>query len=146
MSYYTLLIPYKKNFFFVLRCCYVCVLSCVWLFVTPWTVACQAPLPWNFPGKNTGDPGDLPDPGIKPMSLASSTLSDGFFATAPSGKTTPPPPLSLLESVWSFQGLLLHIIRGNQNRLIYFCYQGQDILNTLLNIFHVRVSFPSGWY
>ena len=20
----------------------------------PWTVACQAPLPWDFPGKNTG--------------------------------------------------------------------------------------------
>ena len=28
-------------------------LSCVWLFVTPWTIAHQAPL-WNFPGKNTG--------------------------------------------------------------------------------------------
>ena len=23
-------------------------------FVTPWTVAHHAPLPWNFPGKNTG--------------------------------------------------------------------------------------------
>ena len=28
--------------------------SCVRLFVTPWTVAHQAPCPWNFPGKNTG--------------------------------------------------------------------------------------------
>ena len=27
-------------------------LSCVWLFVTPWTTARQAPL-WNSPGKNT---------------------------------------------------------------------------------------------
>ena len=32
----------------------------VWLFVTPWTVACQAPLsmgfpsPWDSPGRNTG--------------------------------------------------------------------------------------------
>ena len=26
----------------------------VLLFATPWTVACQAPRPWNFPGKNTG--------------------------------------------------------------------------------------------
>ena len=37
----------------------VCVFSCfrhVWLFVTPWTVACQTPLlcPWDSPGKNTG--------------------------------------------------------------------------------------------
>ena len=34
-----------------------CMLSCfsrVWFFVTLWTTACQAPLPWNSPGKNTG--------------------------------------------------------------------------------------------
>ena len=24
------------------------------LFATPWTVACQAPLPYDSPGKNTG--------------------------------------------------------------------------------------------
>ena len=29
-------------------------LSCVWLFVTPWTVACEIPLSWDSPGKNTG--------------------------------------------------------------------------------------------
>ena len=34
--------------------CAVQLLGCVWLFVTPWTVAHQAPLPWNSPGKNTG--------------------------------------------------------------------------------------------
>ena len=33
---------------------YVCMLSHVWLFATPWTVACQVPLSWNFPGKNNG--------------------------------------------------------------------------------------------
>ena len=34
----------------------VCVksLGCVRLFVTPWTVAHQAPCPWDSPGKNTG--------------------------------------------------------------------------------------------
>ena len=35
-------------------CMYAELLSCVQLIVTLWTVACQAPLPWNFPGKNTG--------------------------------------------------------------------------------------------
>ena len=39
-------------------CLCVCVfrLCCVWLFATPWTVACQvtAFCLWNFPGKNTG--------------------------------------------------------------------------------------------
>ena len=28
--------------------------SCVLLFAILWTVAYQAPLPWDFPGKNTG--------------------------------------------------------------------------------------------
>ena len=29
-------------------------LSCVWLFVTPWTVATRLLYPWDSPGKNTG--------------------------------------------------------------------------------------------
>ena len=29
-------------------------LSLVWLFATPWTIAYQAPGPWDFPGKSTG--------------------------------------------------------------------------------------------
>ena len=50
-------------------------LTCVSNFLTPWTVAHQAPLSMGFPGKNTGvlpclSPGDLSDPGIKPTSLA----------------------------------------------------------------------------
>ena len=45
-------------------------------FATPWTVAHQAPHPWDFPGKNTGVgchfllQGNLPNPGIKPGSPA----------------------------------------------------------------------------
>ena len=31
-------------------------------------------------------PGDLPDPGIKPMSLAPPALAGGFFTTVPPGK------------------------------------------------------------
>ena len=53
----------------------VCVfklLSCVWLFATPWTLACKAPLPMGFSrqeywhGLPCSPPGDLPNPGIKP--------------------------------------------------------------------------------
>ena len=36
---------------------YACILSrfsCDWLFVTPWTAACQALCSWDSPGKNTG--------------------------------------------------------------------------------------------
>ena len=49
-------------------------LSCVQLFVTPWTVAYQAPLSMEFPrqeywsGLPFPSPGDLPDPGIEPRS------------------------------------------------------------------------------
>ena len=59
-------------------------LSRVRLFVTPWTVACQAILPIGFTWHEywSGLPflplGDLPDPGIKPTSCA---LAGGFFAT-----------------------------------------------------------------
>ena len=55
---------------------YVCVLSHVQLFATPWTVARQAPLSMGFPrleywsGLPFPIPGDLLDPGIEPMSPA----------------------------------------------------------------------------
>ena len=50
-------------------------LSCVWLFATSWTVACQAPLSFEFSrqkywsGLPFPTPGDLPNPGIVPTSL-----------------------------------------------------------------------------
>ena len=62
--------------------------SCVRLFVTLWTVACQMPLSMGFSrqeywsGLSFPLPGDLPDPGIKPTSLMSPALAGGFFATS----------------------------------------------------------------
>ena len=58
-------------------------------FVTPQTLACQAPLfidfsrqeYWN--GLSFPTPGDLPEPGIK---LTSPALAGGFFTTEPPGK------------------------------------------------------------
>ena len=64
------------------------VLSCVWLFVTPGTIAPQAPLSMEFSRQEhcSGLPflplGDLPDPGIKPSSLATPTLPCRFFTNA----------------------------------------------------------------
>ena len=69
--------------------CYVCVLSRVWLFVTPWTIAHQAPLSMRFSrqdywsGLPFPSPGDLPDPRIKPVSPA---LAGRFFTTELPGK------------------------------------------------------------
>ena len=64
-------------------------LSHVRLFVTPWAIACQAPLSMGFfrQGSWSGlpfpPPGDLPKAGIK---LESLTLASGFFTTDPAGK------------------------------------------------------------
>ena len=59
--------------------------SRVQLFVTPWTVAHQAPLSKGFPrqeywrGLPFSSPGDLPDPRIEPRS-PDIGRSGGFFA------------------------------------------------------------------
>ena len=68
-----------------LLCVVVCVLSHVWFFGTPWTVACQSPLSIEFSRQEYWSglpcplPGDLPDPGVEPMSLASPALAGGFL-------------------------------------------------------------------
>ena len=71
---------------------HACVLSRVQRFGTLWTAAHQAPLSMGFSrqehwsGQPCPSPGDLPDPGIKPTSLASPALADRFFTTVPPGK------------------------------------------------------------
>ena len=58
------------------------------LFATLWTVACQAPLSMGFSRQEHWSelpcppPGDLPNPGIEPVSLLSPTLAGGFFTTS----------------------------------------------------------------
>ena len=69
---------------FPIKCC-ACVLSRVGLPETLWTVAHQAPLSMGFSrqgywsGLPFPSPGDLPDPGMEPNSLASPAVADGFF-------------------------------------------------------------------
>ena len=73
----------------------VCVPECVLshfshvqLFLTLWTVACQAPLSMGFSrqeywsGLTCPPPGDLPHPGIEPASLMSPALVGGFLTTS----------------------------------------------------------------
>ena len=62
--------------------------SRVWLFVTLWTIAHQAPLFMGFSrqeywnGLLCPPPGDPHDPGIKPRSPVSPALRGGFFTTS----------------------------------------------------------------
>ena len=63
-------------------------LSHVQLFETPWAAAHQAPLSMEFPkpeywsGLPFLSPGDLPDPGIEPISFVAGV----FFTAEPPGK------------------------------------------------------------
>ena len=62
----------------IIECAVLCcaVLRLIWLFVTPWAVAHQAPLSMEFPRQEYRiklpfpSPEDLPDPGIKPTSIS----------------------------------------------------------------------------
>ena len=63
--------------------------SCVRLFATPWTVACQAPLSTGFSRQESWSglpfpsPGGLPNPGVKPQSPA---LQADSLPSEPPGK------------------------------------------------------------
>ena len=62
--------------------------------VTPWTVACQFPLSMEFSKQEqwSGLPfptlGDLDDPGIEPMSVASPALAGRFYTTRTTWEAT----------------------------------------------------------
>ena len=66
-----------------------CALSCVQLFVIPWTVAHQASLFMEFFRQESCSelpfppPGDLLDPGIEPATPAPPELASEFFTTVP---------------------------------------------------------------
>ena len=88
---------------FVLSC-----FSCVWLFATPWTVACQAPLSVGFSWQEYWSGLAFPPPGhlthltlghlTRPRDLTHSScvscIAGRFFTTKPPGKPQ--------RTVWSF--------------------------------------------
>ena len=77
---------YLKIYFFkkYIFACLLSRFSHARLFATLWTVACQTPLSMGFSGQENWKrlpcppPGDLIDPGIKPVSVLS-VLAAGFF-------------------------------------------------------------------
>ena len=71
-------------------------LSSVQLFVTHWTVGNQVPLSMEFPRQEFWSrlpfpsPGDLPDPGMEPMSLKSAVSAGRFFTTSTASSSVSP--------------------------------------------------------
>ena len=78
-------------FYRTYTCMCVCVCVCaqspnsVWLFGAPWTVACQTALSIEFSRKEYWSglplpiPGDLPNPGIKPLLCLADSLAGRFL-------------------------------------------------------------------
>ena len=86
---------------------HVCMLSCfrcAWLFATLWSVAWQALLSLGFSRQEhwsellSPPPGDLPDPGIEPLSLMFPELISRFFTIRATWDTPSWPHLSLITS------------------------------------------------
>ena len=75
-----------------MRECLLGCFSCVQLIVTLQTIACQAPLSMGFSrqeywsGLPCLHPGDLPNPGIEPVSLMSPALAGRFLTTSATGE------------------------------------------------------------
>ena len=76
-------------------CVYTQLLSHIWFFVTPWTVAQEAPLSMGFSRQEYWDglsfppPGDLLDTGVELVSPPSPAFSGKFFTIEPPRKPYP---------------------------------------------------------
>ena len=109
--------------------------SCVRLFATLWTVACEAPLSMGFSsqehksGYPFPSPEDLPNPGIKPGSPALQTES---LPSEPPGK----PP-------WIVEGILFHVHKRVfiifSSLQMEWIRQSQGEASTWLSPFHTPV-------
>ena len=86
--------------------------SHVQLFATLWAVACQAPLSTGFSrqeycsGLPCPPPGDLPNPGIKPMSLKSPHWQAGSLPLMPPGKIQEEVKDLRINNLWNISMIL----------------------------------------
>ena len=105
-------------------CVYMCVFSCVWLFVTPWTVACQAPLSIGFPRQEYWSGSPLPSPGIFPTQGSKSPLPRLLHWQV--GSLPRAPPENVLMSLRSPAQAFLPLRKGNK--------AGRDMLSALYSL------------
>ena len=103
-------------------------------FTTPWTVACQAPLPWDLPGKNTGVGCHFLLQGILPTLGPNAQLLHwqvDFSPTEPPGK--PEYSYLHLESGLAFD--LLRTVEWSRNEVVWVLNQSFKRL--------LKLCFPS---
>ena len=109
------------------RACMLSRFSCVWLFVTLWIVASQAPLSIVFSrqeywsGLPCPPPADLPNPRIEPTPLGSPAMAGRFFTTSSIWEAlelyTPGFKFQLCQVLidWTILSNLFHIMKHVEN-------------------------------
>ena len=116
--------------FLKLRVCVCCHFSCLQLFATLWTIACQAPLPMGFSkqeywsGLPCHPPGDLLDPGIKPTFLMIYALAGRFFTTS---------------TTWEALMMPIHDLSQRKHSVLSFttlCGYAQSLIHVWLSAEH----------
>ena len=134
--------------------CMLCVLSHfsgLWFCVTLRTVACQAPPSMEFSrleywnGLPCPPPRDLPDPGIKPMSLISPELGGRFFTTSATWEA-PVSPIFIIKKQWFHVPILYLVIALSLLSPSYF--QKESFIPpvcTSLILIHSRIWWGEAW-
>ena len=124
--------------------CLVTQKSHVWLFMSPWTVACQVPQSMEFSrqeywsGQLCPPPGDLSNSGIEPRSP---TLQEDSSMSELPGKpkNTGEGSLSLLQGIFPTQGLNLLLLHCRWI-LYHLSHPGSP------NLFITFIKVSWGWY
>ena len=120
--------PYRELWQYIMYVCVCESLCCVWLFVTPWTVAHQAPLSMGFSrqeycsGLPFPSPGNLPDPRIEPGSPA---LQVDFLPSEPPEKPYKDPPKVCVLQDWKAgkitdTGIHMMFLAFTVSRFVFF--------------------------
>ena len=106
--------------------------SCLTL-ATLWNVAHQAPLSMgfsrqkNWSGLPCPPPGDLPNLGIKPMSLTSPALAEGFFTTSTTWEALR--SVNVYIHTWNIHTLNYFHILGKDEVIHYTDFCGWEYLD-----------------
>ena len=116
----------------------ICMLNCVQLFASPWTVACPNLLFIEFSRQEYWSRlsfpslGDLPDLEIKPTSLVSPALTSRFFTAEPPGK----------PSLTSLTMIIFRSIHVATNAIISFFFMAEWY--SIVYMYHIFIHSSVG--